>query len=181
MTTLDLPSLPQFAGVEVTLGGHATARSFYDWSGEMRADASVVAVAFLVAPGGVCWCKSERARGWGLSVGLSLRWYDDLGHDVQVNWSIGGGQRRSRTTLDAPATPAFPLVPECVTFETGAIQSIFTVPGEPLVTCAALLLPAEVVRVGRNGLWQLRRRERERVPQPLRRMLSYGRTGTLRP
>jgi len=143
------------------------------------ADEPIVAVAFASVPGTWVWCKSQPARERGHPVGLYLGWYDDAGLDVRVHWDVGEGQAVSRTVLSVPATRSLPLGPDLTEMETGTLWPVFTLSGDPQVTCWALFLPARLVKTGRNRLWHLRPEVRHAVPGPLRGILSYGRAGTV--
>lgn len=95
--------------------------------------------------------------------------------EIQVPRSCGwamylnGHARPAATTLDVPGQP--------VRAETGRPARLLTVAGEEPLTLDLLLLPRHRVRVGRLKIWHLRRRHRAAIPEPLRHVLSFGRTG----
>lgn len=148
-----------------------------DWRGTARADASIVAVTLLGRPESGCWCKSEPGLIDGQRVRLLLGRYDKLGRDVKVIFGAGG-QRDGRTMMpDARYRPDIPARTVCTT---GSFVRFAIVAGEPAVPCWLLFLAASDVKVGRDRLWHLRKDLREGVAEPLRSILAYGRTGTLR-
>jgi hypothetical protein len=175
---LDLPSLPQFAGVEALLQGRPAARREFDWEGHLRATEPIVAVSFVSTPEGVEWCKSERGRE-RLDARLYLAWYDATGRHVRVHWGVGNSQRVARTVLEEPATSALALAPDCMRIESGSLRRIFVLKATPEVDCWALLVPSRFVGVGRNGLWSLRPKWREGVPAPWLGILTHDRTGRI--
>lgn len=187
-------SSPALRPMEVTLTeGHWRARPYWDWHGLAIAEEPIVAVIFLQCESEVAWCKSQRAGGrtdgWlhlppagsgsaspvpKTPVRLALFWYDEVGKDVQVNFSVGGGGRRCKTLLPRPGY--YPEI-EPGPYVTGRSCLIARIDGVPRVDCYVLFLSAQQVRVGRAGRWNVREQVTQSLEPPLRNILTQARTG----
>lgn len=163
--------------IEVSVSGEWQAGATRDWSGEARAAEPIVAVSFSVRGTQVSWCKSERARLAGQPVRFLLGHYDSGGRDVQINFSIGEGQVRSRTVVSSSTYR--PPIRAAITGATASLVPFATVEGSQVVQLFALFLAGSDVKVGRNGLWHLRPKLIESVPAAFRKLLTHGRTGEL--
>jgi hypothetical protein len=167
---------PALKQIGVRLEGSWSSERHSDWRGLATADEPVVAVAFLTSEGEAGWCKSERARGPITPIRLALFWYDAVGKDVQVNFSVGEGRRRDRTLL--PTTGYRPPI-EGGPYQTGQVQLFARIDGEPRVECHILFLAAEQVRVVRKGLWRVTEKVAEVGTTATKHLDAWGR-GTLR-
>jgi hypothetical protein len=96
--------------------------------------------------------------------------------DVQVSFGVSGSVRW-RTLL--PSEHYVPVLPESMEVLTETIFRFVCVEGTPRIEGWILFLPAHQVKVGRNGLWHLRKELEEAVNIPIRTILRYGRTGNL--
>jgi len=134
-------------------------------------------VVFVQDESGIWWCKSERARTDGSEVHLTLPWYDRVGRDVQVLFSVGRGGRASRVTLRSPND--LPVMPSVTQLATSFITQLVRVQGDRDVGCSVLFIVASEVKVGRTGLWRVRSPISERIPEPYRTVLTRSRTGRL--
>ncbi len=161
----------------MTLEGDWGSERHSDWHGLATADEPMVAVVFLTREAEVSWCKSERALGPSAPVRLALFCYDEVGKDVQVNFSVGEGGRRLQTLL--PLTGYRPVI-ERGPYVTGRVQLLARIEGEPPIDCHVLFVTAQQVRVVRSGLWRVKAKVAELLEPPLRGVLTRGRTGTLR-
>ena len=147
-----------------------------DWQGQITAEEPVVAVLFLVVGTACYWTRSER-RGQS-QVDLVLFPYDKAGCDVQVNYSVSGGNRRCRTRV--PSATYVPVLPPHHEFRCGSVQSFARVEGNPTVDLLILFLARRDVRSARCGLWHLRKGSLDSIlDESLRRILTYGRRGRL--
>lgn len=161
----------------VTVDGDWSPLSKRDWRGRANADEALVAVAFLCVDGHVAWAKSDRQSIDGLAVRLGLYHYDSTGRDVQIAFSIGRGDRRSRSNVLSPNYMPDVIAPR--QFQTGVIQPFAALDGDPMIQLFALFLARSNVRSLRNGLWRVRNDLTNSLPDAFRDMLTYGRTGTL--
>lgn len=163
------------AVVEVTAAGEWMPAPKRDWRGLIQSTESVVAVSFLKAGSHVEWCKSDRGSLAGLEVTVMLGNYDNLGLDVQVNFSIGNKGPRWRTLVESASYLPKLLVTRG--FLTGRLVDFATVAGRPTIELSALFIARKDVKVGRNGLWHLRKELVNFSPESLRNVLTYGRSG----
>ena len=62
---------------------------------------------------------------------------------------------------------------------TGEVIPVLRARGEPPVECSLLLLDKEDVRFRRLGLWGVRSELASRLPEPLRGVLTQGRSGVI--
>jgi hypothetical protein len=147
------------------------------WNGTAEASEPLVSIVFLTARGETEWCKSERGRPEALELSIALFPFEDR-TTVQVNAMAGGGGRRLATRLPSPGYR--PVLQPQLRTTTGRVFSLTSVEGEPLVSLSILLLAARDVAVGRHGLWQLRKPLADRTDEPLRTILTRGRTGQFR-
>jgi hypothetical protein len=145
-----------------------------DWHGRAWATEPIVA---LTLNGFGRWAKSDRPLADGsVAVRLLLMPYDKERGDIQVNFSVGGGHALSRTTVPPDYRPT---VKKSAVFRAGQLGSFAMVEGSRTVSLIVLFVCRSDVRIGRNGLWNLRPIHRESVSEPWRSVLSYGRSGNL--
>lgn len=147
------------------------------WRGIARAEDPLVAVSLLQHDEGISWTKSERGVPEGQEIHLALPWFDREGVDVGVRFGTTNGVCSWRTRL--PSAEYRPLVADRLTCETGRLFRFALFEGSSPIACWFMFLSARDVRVGRNGLWHLRKPLRPGVSEPLRTLLSYGRTGEI--
>ncbi len=148
-----------------------------DWVGIAHSNQPIVAVSFLKYQNEISWCKSDREQIDGQQLRLLLGWYDNFGFDVQVNFGVGS-HVISRTLLPEPTyLPSILSVASCVT---GSMFKFTLVEGSPPIECWALFLDRSDVKMGRHGLWHLRRELSTNIFEPLKSILSYGRTGAVK-
>ena len=171
----DAAALQPLRRLDVEIEGDWCPGRVRRWRGVARAEESLVGVA-LVSSGEVSqWCKSERASASGQSVELLLGHHDAAGLDVQVNFSVGRGQAVSRCIV--PSAEFRPVLLHVARATTGVFVRLATIPSAPEVIISVVLIGGSDVKVGRNGLWHLRRHLAPSLPEPLRSILSYGRAG----
>jgi hypothetical protein len=142
-------------------GGVATTRR---WKGLARASQPLVALAVLVNRDFMYWGKSEaKTEPDGCPVTLALFHYDNLGLDVAVNLTAGGGGTGTRTTVSSvdylPPIHSSQLV--C-----GELVMLATIDGRPEIEIGLLFLPRGAVHKGRTGNWRLK------GPEPSAGLLS---------
>ncbi len=190
MMDLSSPALKQ---IEVTLtDGHWHAKPYWDWHGLAKAEEPIVAVILLKCEGEVAWCKSERPGDRadsgalrlpglghaghipGAPIRLALFWYDKIGKDVQVNFSVGGGGRRCQMLLP---WPGYHPQTEPGPYITGRSSLFARIDGIPHIECHVLFLAAQQVCFGRKGLWRVREQVAEALQPQLRSILTRARTG----
>ena len=161
--------------ITVTVDGTwQTAALRRDWNGKAQAAEPIVA---LILNGFGEWAKSDRPLSDGsLTVRLLLAPYDKERCDVGVHFSIGGGGAQNRTTVEPNYRPS---IENFTHFRTGRLDSFAIVEGSRIVSFFALFVCRADVRIGRNGLWNLRPEHRKSVSEPWRSALSYGRAGNL--
>ncbi len=132
-------------------GGFATTRR---WKGLARASQPLVALAVLLSSNLVDWGKSEAgADPDGCPIVLALFPHDNLGLDVQVNLTAGGGGTETRTTVNS--VDYLPLI-DRIQLASGELLRFVTVDGRPEIEAGLLFLPRAAVRKGRTGNWRLR-------------------------
>ena len=163
--------------LDVALAGDWLPVPVRDWRGQACAPEPIVAVSFVTRAGGVSWCKSERGNPVGHNVRLLLGHYDATGHDLQVAFEIGEGQARSRTLVTSGEYRPSIDAPSSVS--TGTVIPFCTISGDPPIRVQALFLAAADVEVRRNGIWHLRARLVDYVPETFRKILTHGRAGQL--
>ena len=163
--------------LEVGLAGVWSPAAIRDWRGKAFASEPIVAVSFAIRNGLASWCKSERGNLDSQGVRLLLGNFDSAGRDVQVAFEIGDGQVRTRTLVASPEYR--PEIDTSRRIKTGDITSFCTLSGDPAVQLRVLFLAASDVEVGRNGLWHLRSRLVDHIPESFRALLAHGRAGEL--
>lgn len=163
--------------MEVSISGEWQPGASRDWHGQANAIEPLVAISFILRGALVSWCKSERANPAGQPVHLRLGHYDSGMRDVQVSFSIGDGQVRSRTLVESPNYR--PTIQNEMTIHTASFVPFTNVEGSYDVHVSTLFLAGSDVQVGRNGLWYLRPNLAESVPPKFRKILTRGRTGKM--
>lgn len=160
----------------VTVEGQWSPPPKRDWQGQITAAEPVVAVVFLCA-GAICrWSRSERRNAGQVRVALFP--YDDMGGDVQLNYSVGGGWQACR--LSVCSASYLPDLPSHREFRCGEVQKFAQVEGNPAADLLTLFIARRDVRTARCGLWSLRRELLESISdESIRAMLTYGRSGCL--
>jgi hypothetical protein len=170
-------TFPCLMSVAVTLKGGSSSLPYYVWRGVMSAKEPLVAVAIMECGTTVEWCKSERGSAENLEVRLALLPFCSEGPDVQINFSVGRGGGRWRSVLSSP--DAMAAIPDHRELRAGVIERFAEVTGEPSVKLSLLLIARQDVRSARNGLWRVREPLTGSIPEPFRRLLTYGRSGRL--
>jgi hypothetical protein len=132
-------------------GGFAITRR---WEGLARASQPLVVLAVVASPILVQWGKSEAATDPdGCPITLALFPYDNLGLDVQVNLTAGGGGAENRTSVNS--VDYLPPI-DRVQRTSGELLRLVTIDGRPQIEAGLLFLPRGTVRKGRTGNWRLR-------------------------
>jgi hypothetical protein len=168
-------SISGVARLPISISGKWSTSPKRNWKGFASCIESIVAVSFLRCNGRVEWCLSERPTGNEIEVGLALFPFDESALDIQVNVSIGGGGRRYRSILPSPGY--YPTIPMINSFETGRIMLISRIEGDPSIDFLGLFLARWDTKTGRDGIWLVRPRLREMLPEQMLVPLTYGRTG----
>ncbi len=177
--------IPGVTNTPVTISGKWSALPEREWQGCALSPIPIVAILFLRVKNTVKWCLCGRSTGNTTKVRLSLFPYDDTNLDVQINASIGGGRfegifhsggiLRFRTLVPSPLY--LPETPTCNIFETGRIIRISAIKGNPKIDFLVLFLARDDVNSKRNGIWHIRSKFLEYIPESLYTPLTYGRTG----
>jgi hypothetical protein len=147
------------------------------WHGKVSGEEPIVSVLFLVTEAAVRWGKSAPANAEGQDVQLAFHGYDSSDCFVQLAASVPGIVLTYAITLESASYR--PEIPASVALRTGTIQRLAKVVATPGVDVLALFLAARDVKVGRNRLWHLRPALAEGIPDPIRKLLTYGRAGEL--
>jgi hypothetical protein len=148
------------------------------WRGVAQGPRPLAGLAFSVTTEGVSWARSERPAAspaleisvWGYKSGTTYEpgtaW---LGFNF--HGTILPGQRvPSRDGLiEVSPVREGPLI-------TGRLGWVGEAQG---VNFGLVLLPGPALKIARNGLWHLRDRLAVALPEPLRRLLTRGRSGFL--
>ena len=168
-------SFPCLTPVPVILQGSWSPPPRRDWQGIVVAGEPLLAVAFISCDAVAEWYKSERGSANNLGVRLALFPYGADRRDVQVNFSVGCGGGRWRSVLCSANT--LPVIPSRRELCAGKIEKFAEVVGEPSLELRLLLIARQDVKSARNGLWRVRKELAALIPEPFRRMLTYGRKG----
>ncbi|MBI3417480.1 MAG: hypothetical protein HY043_19490 [Verrucomicrobia bacterium] len=166
---------PQTTALEVTVSGAWLPSPKRDWQGLIQSSQGVVGISFISAGSHTEWCKSDRGNTEGLEARVMLGNYDSLGLDVQVNFSIGNNGPRWRTLVESDTY--LPKIFASKTFLTGSLIQFARVEAKPLIELKALFLARCDVKVGRNGVWHLRKEFLKFFPESLQKIFTYGRSG----
>ncbi len=146
------------------------------WRGTATASEPCVAVPFLRVGYHVEWCQPERTNESSLDLHLALFPYNESDLDIQVNFSIGQGGRRWTTIL--PSSIYRPAIPDSFKVLAGEVFHFTTVEGNPHVELFGLFIAHRDVEWVRKKIWHLRPQFRDALKEPLKQVLTYGRTGT---
>ena len=92
-----------------------------------------------------------------------------------MNFSVGRGHAISRSRV--ASAQYRPVIPETLAVSTGSIVEFAIIDGEPEIALSVAFLAGADVKVGHNRLWHVRPGLAEHISQPIRAMLSYGRSG----
>jgi hypothetical protein len=175
--TLDGMTLDKITPLLISVEGQWSPGLIRDWHGQASAHEPFVALVFLSAPSGCKWAKSQRGEATR-ELRLALFPYDEMGKDVQVNFSVGRGYLFARSEL--PSSDHRPVISGKQTFQSGVIKKFTQVVGDPYLDLLILFLARQDVRSARNGLWHLRPALADSISSDsIRQMMTYGRTGHL--
>jgi hypothetical protein len=175
--TLDGMTLDKTTPLLISVEGHWSPGLIRDWHGLASAPEPFVALIFLCAPSGCKWAKSQRGEATR-EKRLALFPYDELGKDVQVNFSVERGYLLARSEL--PSSDYRPVISGKQTFQSGVITKFTQIVGDPYLDLLILFLARRDVHSARNGLWHLRRELADSISSDsIRQMMTYGRTGHL--
>ena len=175
--TLDGMTFHKVTRLLISVGGQWSPGLNRDWQGWAIAPEPFVAVVFLCDPRVCKWIKSHRGEATR-EVRLALLPYDEPGKNVQVNFSVGRGYALGRS--EVPSATYRPVISVQQTFQSGVIQKVTQIVGDPYVDLLVLFLARRDVHSARNGLWHLRPEIAESISSDsIRHMMTYGRTGKL--
>ncbi len=174
---LDGISFNVLQSVPVQLRGAWSENKHADWRGIATSSTPLVGIAFIDVDGDIEWCKSERDSST-LELRLALFPHDVTGMDVQVNFTVFDGGRRSRTTIPSPSYR--PELPDVRELQTGTIYRFATVSGTPRVSTYFILVVRDDAESSRSTLWRVRRRLESHIEEPFRQWFTHGRTGRYR-
>jgi hypothetical protein len=148
-----------------------------DWQGLACSQRTLASVVFMRTVDGIAWSKSERPTIIGHDVRLLLGQCENGNLDLYATFSAGDGQQQ--TLVRAPSDDYRPEMPARITAQTGSIVPVCTLATSPEVEFSVLFIDGADVQVGRNGLWHVRPRIAEKIDEPMRSVLTCGRTGGL--
>ena len=168
--------LGPLAREEVILIGAWAPGPIRDWRGLAISNKPLVSIVFLQCGNTVEWARSERPDVLGERVRLLLGLYDETGLDVQVNFDVGGGQCIQRISVESSLYR--PSIPSTLQTHTAQMIPFCDVVGSSPVKLSVLFLSGADVHVVRNGLWHARPSTAEKLAEPLKTLLTYGRNGT---
>lgn len=173
MLSLSLLNIPS---VEVELSGAWTAKGRqHTWAGKLAALEPIVAINLLRRENRVKWVRSSKRIQNTLDVRISVAGDANTNY-YWVSWGIDEGFVQSYQEF---VNPEFvPTLPAQLNVTTGKCFQLVPAFGDPVVELWALVLLRDQVKCARKGLWHLRNKFRDGVPEPWLRMLTYGRTGT---
>jgi hypothetical protein len=145
------------------------------WTGELTADFELSAIAFLATAREIFWAKAP-VVAMTLPVQIVLSAYADS----------TPGRATFTASLGGAVLPGVPIGVE------GRLEDVCTLVPQLLatgrVTCLAetsgasffaIVLPREVLKIGRNHLWRLREDLGTRLPATVRELLTRRRAGTI--
>ena len=145
------------------------------WSGELSAELELSAIAFLATAREIFWAKAPVVAAT-LEVQITLSAYADSTPDrATFTASVGGA-----------FLPGVPIGIEGRLEDVCALRPQFLTTGR--VTCMAetkeasflaVVLPREVLKMGRNHLWRVRDDLATRLPSTVRELLTRRRSGTM--
>jgi hypothetical protein len=156
-----------------------------EWQGLARADEPLVAVLFARVADTIEWHKSDRPPRRDPADAVAVHTLD-----VSLGITAGPGQplasldarthrAHANVTISVPGGGLAPAIPDQHATSTGVLLDLVAFDGTPRVTFALLFLAASQVKVGRNGLWHVRRALAPALHEPLRTILTRGRHGSL--
>lgn len=145
------------------------------WNGSAVAEEPIVAMTILAAGRKRTWVKAAQPES-KISMSLQLSSYDDGHRDVQVAAEVGGDFVYSRSLL-AAREQTFRVEPGSC--RTGGPTLLAVIEGAPRIEIYAFFIARSDVKFGRNRLWHLRPTLAEAVEEPLRSVLTRGRTGEM--
>jgi hypothetical protein len=143
------------------------------WRGTLTASAPIVGLAFLHTPGGLDWIKAP-AFGPVLPVEVCLSAYaGGRPNGATLRASLGGA---SLPGLRVPSIQGVvdPSVLVPAGFQTGRVSCLARTEN---VAFLVLILPREVVTMGRHRLWRVREALAQSLPPDVRQLLTRRRTG----
>lgn len=145
------------------------------WHGSLVSEGAVGAIAFLLHDANLHWTKSPEISST-LAVEVSLHSYADFQADrATLATSVGGGWLPGvPVSLAGPATGAFIVADEIL--ETGRVTGVARVTDTVLFV---ILLPGELLKMGRKRVWHLRDAAPFDSAPRLRKILTRGRSGTI--
>jgi hypothetical protein len=142
------------------------------WRGVAQGPRPLAGLAFSATTEGVTWSRSERPRGPALEVSLRASAWKS---GTELAFTCHGAFLPRQTVpsrdrlLEVCTMREGPLV-------TGRLGWVVEAQG---VNFGVVLLPVPAPKVARNGLWHLRDQLAVALPEPLRRLLTRGRSGFL--
>lgn len=163
--------------IPVRISGSWFPKPKRDWNGTAIADGNIVSVVFLESNGATHWCISDKGDTPSLPIRIVFFDYDNMGLEVQVNFSIGSSDGYRRLACTVNSKEYIPTIPNELIVQTGRICELASVEAVPKIQLKMLFLAQHDVKVYRDGIWHIRKELQDSFP--LSGSLIHGRTGTI--
>lgn len=166
--------------VGVVLSGgpasHPTA-GYRLWTGTLKAEEPIVALAILKIGADVFWARSSHKASASLDLHIQFSPMTEERKDVQVAFCLGDACTYSRSFVEtALAHPS----PDIKNHVTGEVFDVAVIKGHPIIELKALLMVRSDVNSVRKGVWHAKVSQLENLTKPWLTMLTYGRAGACR-
>jgi len=142
------------------------------WQGSIDYDEALFSISFLQFGDCVNWTKSANKKTNEHLIRIGLYNHKNS-NEVQFSFNLNNSFGRVSTIPNKPNDKLI-IHDRC---DIGKISLIAEMKGTPNLKLYGLFIPRSLVKVGRNGLWNLKNETLEKVPTDFKNILRFGRTG----
>ena len=134
-----------------------------------------MAVTFMQVKKSIYWCKSPRASSPERT--LSGLFTHELNgpFNLCISVSVEGGLLQHWTNINPEKE--YLTINNNHVVNTWELFEFIEVQGEPEIVVRILYIPRSYIKFGRNGIWNLKNEYTFSVPEPIKSVLTHGRTG----
>jgi len=146
------------------------------WEGQALSEEPMVSISFLECGNKITWVKSERNSERNHEINISIFNYDNIELDVQFNYRFNHGGAYFRSRIEN--INYFPKM-YVGNISIGKISLICHFEGKPELKLYCLFVPLQIIKIGRNGIWHIRKANLNLIDNSFLSIFQYGRKGII--
>ena len=146
------------------------------WEGQAFSEEPMVAISFLECDNQIVWARSERNKNKSLLIEIRLMNNDNTGLNVTFCSDFNGGYFQYSSQIENVNYYPSILVGDTTA---GKISLFCTFEGNPKYKLYCLLIPSEITKIVRNGIWHIKKQHLSLIDDDYIGIFQYGRKGII--